>query len=403
MTFTILIDLDNTLLINDSDQFIPAYLQKIGQFLSDWPAQTVIRELLAATQQMIKKDTTVQTLKEVFDQYFYPGLGVEEGVLRERLDYFYRQVFPSLRDMTRPDPEAQKLVDYFFQNNYPIVIATNPVFPRVAILQRLDWAGLPVERYPFSLVASYETFHFCKPNPAFLAEALGRLGWPDQPAVMIGDHLQEDLIPARSLGLPVFWVNGHEPLPQGFHPFSSQGELAEVIPWLKKLENESGELQYSNRDATSAVLRSTPAVFKALTSNLTLDQWQKRVDENEWAVTEIACHLRDVDREVNLPRLKMVSAGENPFLPGIVTDVWANERGYINQDGPAALDSFVAVRSELLALLSGLDENGWQAPARHAIFGPTQLLELASFIATHDRTHIHQVYDTINRSRSANV
>jgi FMN phosphatase YigB (HAD superfamily) len=399
MSFTILIDLDNTLLINDSDRFVQAYLDKIGHFLPEWSPNFVIRMLLNATQQMINKDTPAQTLKQVFDSYFYPGLGVEESDLRNRLSHFYSQIFPQLRELNAPDPEAKKLVEYFFQKNYTVVIATNPVFPQVAIYQRLAWAGLPEERYPFKLVASYETFHFCKPNPAFMAEALGRLGWPDQPTVMIGDNLQEDLIPASSLGFPVFWVNGSSTLPQGLHSSSASGNLSAVIPWLEKLENEAGESSYSTPAAASGVLKSTPAAFEALTSPLTLAQWHERVHEDEWAVNEIACHLRDVDREVNLPRLKMVSKGENPFLPGIVTDVWANERGYINQDGPKAFQSFIEVRSELLSLLSGLDEKGWQSPARHAIFGPTQLLELVSFIATHDRTHIHQVYDTINQGR----
>ncbi len=401
MTFTILIDLDNTLLINNSDQFIQAYLQKIGQFLSDWPAEIVIKELLAATQKMIQKDTPAQTLKQEFDQFFYPGLGIKESALRERLGIFYRQIYPALREMTRPDPDAEKLIDYFFQKKYPIVIATNPVYPRTAILQRLAWAGLPVERFPFELIASYETFHFCKPNPAFLAEALSQLGWPDQPAVMIGDNLQEDLQPAGKLGLPVFWVNGSSPFPAGLHPLSAAGKLLDIIPWLENLETAAIETQLTTPASVAAGLKAAPAAFEALASGLTGDQWRERVKENEWAVTEIACHLRDVDREVNLPRFKMVSAGENPFLPGIVTDVWANERGYIDQDGPAALNSFIEVRSELLVLLASLDENGWKTPARHAIFGPTQLLELASFIGTHDRTHIRQVYDTIKRIRPA--
>ncbi len=401
MTFTILTDLDNTLLINNSDRFIQAYLQKIGQFLSQWPAEKVIGELLAATQQMIKKDTPARTLKQVFDQYFYPGLGIEESALRERLDYFYSQVFPALRDLVRPDPDAPGLIDNFFQRGYPVIIATNPVFPRSAIHQRLAWAGLPVERYPFSLVASYESFHFSKPNPAFLAEALSRVGWPDQPAVMIGDNLQEDLLPAGKLGLPVFWVNGSGSLPQGFHPLSSAGKLADILPWLEALESAAVEVQASTPVSVTAGLKATPAAFEALASVLTLDQWQKRFNDNEWAVNEIACHLLDVDREVNLPRLKMVSAGENPFLPGIVTDIWANERGYIQHNGPEALNSFVEVRTELLELLAALDENGWKMPARHAIFGPTHLFELATFIGTHDRTHIRQVYDTINRIRPA--
>ena len=39
-------------------------------------------------------------------------------------------------------------------------------------------------------------------------------------------------------------------------------------------------------------------------------------------MTEIICHLRDVEREVNLPRIRRVLAEQNPFLVGEVTDVW---------------------------------------------------------------------------------
>lgn len=400
MTFSILIDLDNTLLRNDSDKFIQAYLKKIGRHLTGWPTEKVISELLAGTQRMIAKDTPAETLEQVFDRAFYPGLGVEKEVLRDRIDSFYREVFPELRELTHPDPDAQRLIEYLFQKKHSIVIATNPLYPRTAILQRLAWAGLPVERYPFNLIGSYETFHFSKPNPAFLAEALARLGWVDQPAIMIGDNLQEDIVPATKLGLPAFWLNTTSALPEGLHPLTAQGKLTEIIPWLEKIENEFSEAQVSTPFQINALLKSTPAAFEALTSNLSDNQWRGRPNENEWAANEIACHLRDADAEVNLPRIKMISAGENPFLPGIVTDVWASERGYINQNGPAALATFVAVRSELVNLLGSFNAEGWKMPARHAIFGPTQLLELAGFITTHDRTHIHQLYDTINRHKT---
>ena len=46
---------------------------------------------------------------------------------------------------------------------YPLVLATNPIFPRVATMQRIDWAGLDVE--DFELVTVYENFNYSKPNP----------------------------------------------------------------------------------------------------------------------------------------------------------------------------------------------------------------------------------------------
>jgi len=89
---------------------------------------------------------------------------------------------------------------------YRLAIATSPLFPLTAIQQRLAWAGLPVEKYPFAVVSSYETFHFAKPNPAYYAEMLARLGWPEGPVVMVGNELVNDVSPARQSGLPVFCI-----------------------------------------------------------------------------------------------------------------------------------------------------------------------------------------------------
>jgi hypothetical protein len=112
----------------------------------------------------------------------------------------------------------------------------------------------------------------------------------------------------------------------------------------------------------------------------------------------VLCHLRDVEREVFLPRFTKIIAEENPFIPGIDSDAWAQERQYIFQDGQQALAAFVASRKETLSLIDGLSPEGWQRPARHAIFGPTHLRELASFVADHDRLHIQQIFRLLHTS-----
>jgi FMN phosphatase YigB (HAD superfamily) len=398
MSLTVLIDLDNTLLSNDMDRFIPVYLKKLSSYLPEWPSEKIISELLAGTRSMISKNTPAKTLMQVFDEVFYQGLGVEKDSLKLQVDKFYREGFPTLQQLTSPRREAQILVDYVLGKKFSTAIATNPLFPRTAILQRLAWAGLPVDRYAFKLVTSYEEFHFSKPHSAYLAEILAQLGWPDQPAVILGDHLEEEIIPAGKLGIPAFWVNDDgRPLPDNLHPMSSKGNLSDAITWLKELELKPVEMQFSTPTSIMATLKSTPAALETLTSGLTDEQWSKRPAENEWSITEIACHLRDVDREVNLPRMKRIASGENPFLPGVVTDIWADERDYIRQNGPNALASFLDARTELILLLGNLDEKSWSMPARHTIFGPTQLVELAGFISTHDRTHIHQAFETVRR------
>ncbi|GAH01642.1 unnamed protein product, partial [marine sediment metagenome] len=100
--------------------------------------------------------------------------------------------------------------------------------------------------------------------------------------------------------------------------------------------------------------------------------------------TEILCHFRDVDAEVNLPRIVSVLQETNPFIPGIDTDQWAEERLYFCQNGREALDDFISSRIQLLDILDNLKPDDWTRPARHAIFGPTVLKELISIIVGHE-------------------
>jgi hypothetical protein len=67
----------------------------------------------------------------------------------------------------------------------------------------------------------------------------------------------------------------------------------------------------------------------------------------------------------------------------------------LNVEGKSALIEFASARIDTLRILKGLDENIWTRTARHAIFGPTNFLEVISFMADHDRLHIQQSWKTI--------
>jgi hypothetical protein len=123
--------------------------------------------------------------------------------------------------------------------------------------------------------------------------------------------------------------------------------------------------------------------------------WKKRPRPDEWSLLEIICHLRDVDREVNKPRLQKVLNENDPFIPGEDTDPWAQERGYIDQNGLEALQQFIIARLEMLDMLETVKTEEWQRPARHAFFGRTTLAELVNIIAQHDRLHIRQIYQNL--------
>jgi len=103
MTPTLLIDLDDTLLDNNIDSFLPAYLQALSRELAPLAEpKRLIDTLIAATGKMVKNTRPDCTLKEVFDEAFYPALGLELTAIQGSIDRFYAEVFPTLKKLTRP-------------------------------------------------------------------------------------------------------------------------------------------------------------------------------------------------------------------------------------------------------------------------------------------------------------
>lgn len=395
MTLTLLLDLDDTLLDTRMAAFVPAYFQALSVHLGGLvPPEAMLRQLMLGTRAMMENRDPTRTLREVFDSHFFAPLGVERERLQPEIDRFYEEVFPTLRGVTGgPLPGAADFVGWAFAQGFRVAVATDPYFPRRAVEHRLDWAGLPVESTPFALVSSYETFHFTKAHPDYFAEFLARLGWPEGPTVMVGDDWERDVTPCLRAGLPVFWLAGPDQAPpEGSTLPAGRGSLADLRPWLLSAPAVWTEAPFRTPAGLLAVLRSTPAALASRLSGLTDADWQRRSAPGEWSVAEILCHLRDVDQEVNLPRVRAVLAQDNPFLAGQETDRWAGERNYGNQAGAEALTAFVAARVELLSLLDGLAPSDLDRPARHAYFGPTTLRELIAIMGDHDRLHIRQIW-----------
>lgn len=394
-TTTLLLDLDDTLLDTNTAEFVPAYFKALSSALEQAVApERMLPALIAGTQAMQSNLDPSRTLREVFDGTFFPRLGVERAGLQERIDRFYEQGFPALRSVTRPRPEAADFVRWAFSAGYRLVIATNPFFPLKAVQHRLNWAGIPVDLFDFSLVSSYESFHFAKESVAYFPELLGQLGWQPAPAVMVGNDLEMDLLPAKSAGLPVFWA-----LEGGLPPEQDlpHGSFAALRAWLEATDPATLQPNLDTPSAILACMLSTPAVLDTLTRTLPEQAWGCNPVQGEWCLKEILCHLRDVEREVNLVRLEKILAEQNPFLTAAVSDAWVRERRYAEQDGRQALRDFTSARMESLEMLQALEQVDWLRPARHAIFGPTSLKEQAGILAGHDRAHIQQVWKTLGR------
>jgi FMN phosphatase YigB (HAD superfamily) len=212
----LLLDLDDTLIHNPMDAFIPAYFKALEAFVADVVSpQRFIAELLAATRAMARNDGTGPSNDEVFAAAFYPALGVERAELEPVLERFYREAFPALAPLVEPRAAAPRIVEWAQRRGLQVVIATNPLFPRTAIEQRMAWGGVGVDRFRYDLVTSYENCHATKSHPAYYREILETLGIPPEACLMVGDNWDWDIACAAEAGIPGFWIAQPEAHPQG--------------------------------------------------------------------------------------------------------------------------------------------------------------------------------------------
>jgi FMN phosphatase YigB (HAD superfamily) len=201
----ILFDLDGTLLDIDLQSFLRTYFGALGRATAErFPGVDVMGSILASTEAMQQPHPGV-TNREAFNADFASRTGIDLTVpgQHEVFDTFYRDVFPTLGDSYGPAKGARHAVETALLLGMRVVVATQPIFPRVAIEHRLSWAGL--SDLPLRAITTYETMHACKPLPAYFREAAALVGCEPSDCVMVGDDRALDM-PAADVGMRTFYT-----------------------------------------------------------------------------------------------------------------------------------------------------------------------------------------------------
>jgi FMN phosphatase YigB (HAD superfamily) len=236
MITTLLFDLDDTLLHNPMDVFIPAYVKLLAQrFAVHVPPEKFVAELYAATQAMVTHTDPTQTNAPVFADNFFPAVGLSREELMPQFDEFYAREYRDLRVYVQPRSQAREIVARAFEMKFNVAVATSPLFPRVAIEERLHWAG--VRDFPYALITAYEVMHATKPHTAYYLEIARLLNCAPGDCLMIGNDVQADILPARRVGMKTFWITDAGAWPTDV-PADWRGTLGDFGDLLR-----SGELR----------------------------------------------------------------------------------------------------------------------------------------------------------------
>ena len=135
----------------------------------------------------------------------------------EAIKYFGLEKTPWHKEDEVPYPDAEDVLKYLSSQGYKIGVIANQS-PGTAT--RLEKWGLL--KY-IDVVAASAELGVAKPDRAIFDKALEMAGCTAQEAVMIGDRLDNDISPAKKLGMKAIWIR------QGFAIYQNP-EIAEYQP-----------------------------------------------------------------------------------------------------------------------------------------------------------------------------
>lgn len=198
----VLFDLDGTLLPMDQDEFVNGYFSFLVKKMAPYGYEPkgLVKAIWGGTGAMVGNDGSC-TNEEAFWKYF---CGIYGESCREHIpifEEFYAVEFQRAKCFCGFEPQAAELIRVLRAFKVRTILATNPLFPRIATESRVRWAGL--DPADFELITTYENIGCCKPNPEYYREILRRQGLEAENCLMVGNDTGEDMV-AETLGMKVF-------------------------------------------------------------------------------------------------------------------------------------------------------------------------------------------------------
>ncbi|QIK69904.1 HAD family hydrolase [Erysipelothrix sp. HDW6C] len=234
MKKTILFDLDGTLLPLDNKEFETSYITSITSFVKDiLEPRKMAESLWQASAVMVQSNDDTKTNEEVFYGEFDKLVGKETSdKLLAVLDDYYSTGFDVVKDITFIDDNVVEAVRYLKEKGHKVILATNPMFPKMATDKRILWAGFTPE--DFDYVTRFEVDHFCKPNPSYYQEIMRINNLDPKECVMIGNDVQEDMM-AKSLGMDAWLIDDNLIHRGGEMTFDWRGSRQDLLAHIKEV------------------------------------------------------------------------------------------------------------------------------------------------------------------------
>jgi HAD superfamily hydrolase (TIGR01549 family) len=188
--------------MQDQDLFLNTYFKALAMKVAPYGInpKELVNAVWGGTKAMITNDGA-KTNEERFWEAFCAILGEDVRKLEPVFEDFYLNEFSAAKSTTSVNPLAKECIKLLREKGYRLVLATNPVFPQIATLTRIKWAGLDAE--DFELITTYENSYYCKPNLDYYRAILKLIGKEPKECIMVGNDVKDDM-GVLQLGMDTF-------------------------------------------------------------------------------------------------------------------------------------------------------------------------------------------------------
>ncbi len=203
----ILFDLDDTLIENDMQSFLDAYFKSLAPRIQPYCKNVnFIDAIYKSSRPLFKMKNSNTVLIDVFYNELKNYTGLEPDEMHKLFLEYYDNEYRSI-DVIKPVPGAIDCLHKAAEIAEKIVVATVPIFPKIAINIRLEKGG--ITDFDFDLITGIDEMHSSKPHKSYFDEILKKINCKPGECLMIGNDHIDDLA-AQKAGIRTFLVTNFQ-------------------------------------------------------------------------------------------------------------------------------------------------------------------------------------------------
>ena len=233
MIKNIIFDLDGTLINTFQEKFNKKYFEGIYKkfALAGYDAKLLSKTVLDGVQVMIRNDGS-KSNEGIFWDNFKNQTNIQKEEIIGLFEDYYNNEYNELFDCVEKIEVTTNAISILKDKGYNLILATNPLFPYVAVEKRASWGKIDCKE--FSYVTTYENSSYAKPNINYYKEIISNNNLIEEETMMFGNDLVEDLA-IEKLNIPCFIITDNMLNVENLNNCTKKGNYNEFLNFVNSL------------------------------------------------------------------------------------------------------------------------------------------------------------------------